>query len=139
MAIVVEGDLKASFSIATTLRCMGGRYSFPLIAPLYPWSVPYNTECLAKRHQVPFLSLWYNSTWDWTQVTRAIGERIIYWYDWNKNKNNSGNSCERILFSVPLRLLTFPRKGVQRNSLPYVSKCYPWERYEPPYSPSSYG
>ena len=26
---VVEGDLKAPFSIATTLRCWGGRYSFP--------------------------------------------------------------------------------------------------------------
>ena len=21
-----------------------------------------------------FLSLWYNSSWDWTQVSRAIGE-----------------------------------------------------------------
>ena len=33
---VVEGDLKAPFSIATTLRCRGGRYSFPCIVPLYP-------------------------------------------------------------------------------------------------------
>ena len=31
---VVEGDLKVSFSIATTLRCRGGCYSFPWIAPL---------------------------------------------------------------------------------------------------------
>ena len=29
LAAVVEGDLKASFSIATTPRCRGGRYSFP--------------------------------------------------------------------------------------------------------------
>ena len=29
-----------SFSIATTLRCRGGRYSFPWIAPIYPWYVP---------------------------------------------------------------------------------------------------
>ena len=32
---VVEGDQKAPFSIATTLGCRGGRYSFPWIVPLY--------------------------------------------------------------------------------------------------------
>ena len=32
----VEGDQKVPFSIATTPRCRGGRYSFPWIAPLYP-------------------------------------------------------------------------------------------------------
>ena len=29
-----------------------------------------------------FLSLWYDATWDWTQVSRAIGEHcfiIIAW------------------------------------------------------------
>ena len=31
---VVEGYLKTSFSIAITLRCRGGHYSFPWIAPL---------------------------------------------------------------------------------------------------------
>ena len=31
---VVEGDLKAPFSIATTLKCRGGCYSFPCIASL---------------------------------------------------------------------------------------------------------
>ena len=41
---VVEGDPKAPFSIATAPRCRGGRYSFPWIAVLYPWSVPYNAE-----------------------------------------------------------------------------------------------
>ena len=45
LATIVEGDLKAPFSIATTPRCRGGRYSFPRIDPLYPWSVPYNVEC----------------------------------------------------------------------------------------------
>ena len=29
---MVEGDVKAPFSIATTVRCKGGRYSFPWIA-----------------------------------------------------------------------------------------------------------
>ena len=45
LATVVEGDPKVLFSIATTPRCWEGRYSFPWIAPLYPWSVPYNAEC----------------------------------------------------------------------------------------------
>ena len=35
MVTVVEGDRKAPFSIATTPRCCGGRFSFPWIAPLY--------------------------------------------------------------------------------------------------------
>ena len=29
MATVVEGDPKASFSVATTAKCRGGDYSFP--------------------------------------------------------------------------------------------------------------
>ena len=36
LATFVAGDLKALFSIATTLRCREGRYSIPWIAPLYP-------------------------------------------------------------------------------------------------------
>ena len=48
---IVEGDQKAPFSIATTPRCREGRYSFPMIAPLYP----YIAECSARRYQVPFL------------------------------------------------------------------------------------
>ena len=39
---VVEGDPKAPFLIVITPRCMGGHYSFPWIAPLYPCSIPYN-------------------------------------------------------------------------------------------------
>ena len=36
LATIVEGDPKIPFSIATTPRCRGGRYSIPRIAPLYP-------------------------------------------------------------------------------------------------------
>ena len=35
LVTLVEGVLKAPFSIATTPRCRGGRYSFPWVAPLY--------------------------------------------------------------------------------------------------------
>ena len=59
------GDLrreksKGFLSIVTTPRCRVGCYSFPWIAPLYPWSVPYNAECYARRHQVAFFesSVW---------------------------------------------------------------------------------
>ena len=35
LATIVEGDSKALLSIATTLKCRGGCYSNPWIAPLY--------------------------------------------------------------------------------------------------------
>ena len=45
LATVVEGNQKAPFSIATTLRCRGGHYYFRWIAPLYPWYIPHNADC----------------------------------------------------------------------------------------------
>ena len=39
LTTIVEGNSKAPFSLATTPRCRGGHYSFPWIAPLYPWSL----------------------------------------------------------------------------------------------------
>ena len=39
---VIEGEPKAPFSITTTPMYRGRCYSFPWIAPLYPWSVPFN-------------------------------------------------------------------------------------------------
>ncbi len=37
--------VEAPFQIATLLMCREGRYSFPWIAPIYTWCVPYNAEC----------------------------------------------------------------------------------------------
>ena len=68
---LLESDPKVPFSIATTPRCREEYHSIPWIAPLYPWSVPYNAECYARRNQA-LLSLWYDSTWDWTPVSLAI-------------------------------------------------------------------
>ena len=45
LATIVEGDPKAPFSIATTPRCRRGRYTFPWIAPLYPWYISYIAQC----------------------------------------------------------------------------------------------
>ena len=54
LAIVVEGEPKAPFSIGTTPKCKGGRYSYTRIAYLYPRSVLYNAKGYARRHQVLF-------------------------------------------------------------------------------------
>ena len=80
LATLVEGDPKAPFSIATTTRCKEGCNSIPWIAPHYPWSVPYNEMLSVKQGGIKyhFLSLWYNSTRDWTQVSRAIGEHSTH-------------------------------------------------------------
>ena len=44
LATLVEGDLKAPFSIATTPRCRGECYSIPWIAPLYPNLIVLSTK-----------------------------------------------------------------------------------------------
>ena len=71
LATVVEGDPKAPFSIATTPRCRGGCYSFP---GLLHFTLDLYFIMLSVKQggiKYHFLSLWYDSTWDWTQVPRA--------------------------------------------------------------------
>ena len=65
MATIVEGNPKAPFSIATTPRCRGGRYSFPGL--LYFTLDPYLIMLSVKQGVIKyhFLSLWYDSTWDY--------------------------------------------------------------------------
>ena len=46
MATLVDGDQKASFTIATTVRCTVRRYYFPWIAQLYPRRLPAFLESL---------------------------------------------------------------------------------------------
>ena len=54
MSTVVEGDQKAPFSIATTPRCGGGRYSLPLIAPeTRVQSQVESYQRLKKRYLIP--------------------------------------------------------------------------------------
>ena len=79
MATIVEGNPKAPFSIATTPRCRGGRYSFPGL--LYFTLDPYLIMLSVKQGGIKyhFLSLWYDSTWDWTQVSQAIGKHSNRW------------------------------------------------------------
>ena len=54
LSLLVEGDPKALFSIATTPKRREGTFSFPWIAPLYPWSILYHGECKARWNHVLF-------------------------------------------------------------------------------------
>ena len=78
LATLVEGDPKASFSIAITPRCREGCYSFPWIAPLY--FDPHLIMLSVKQGGIKYhsLSLWYDSTWDWTPVSWTIGEQCTH-------------------------------------------------------------
>ena len=58
LATIVEGKPKALFSIATTPRCRGGRYSFPVL--LYFTLDPYLIMLSVNQGGIKyhFLSLW---------------------------------------------------------------------------------
>ena len=74
LSILVVGDLKAPFSIATTLRCRGGRYSFPRLLHLTLDAYLLMLSIRQGGIKYHFLSLWYESTLVWTPVSRTIGE-----------------------------------------------------------------
>ena len=80
LVTIIEGNPKAPFSRATTPMCRGRRYSFPGL--LYFTLDPYLIMLSVKQRGIKyhFLSLWYDSTWDWTQVSRAIGQCPVYIY-----------------------------------------------------------
>ena len=108
LATVVEGDQKAPFSIATTPRCWGGRYSLHWIAPLYPWYVPYVAEwCL------PFMTI-----------------AILYVL---KGRRDRVRIDKLFLATVvegdqkaPFSIATTPRCWEGRDSLHWIAPLYPW-------------
>ena len=71
LATIVEGNPKAPFSIAPT-----GEGTTPFPGLLHFTLDPYLIILSVKQGGIKyhFLSLWYDSTWDWTQVSRAIGK-----------------------------------------------------------------
>ena len=78
LAIFVEGDPRVYFSIAITLICREGTNSFHglLHFTLDPYLImPSVKQGSIKYH---FLSLRYDSTWDWTPVSRTIGEQSTH-------------------------------------------------------------
>ena len=79
---VVEGDPNAPFSIATTPRCRGGRYSIPWIAPVYPWSVPYNHHHHHHHHHIALvarisLTLSRHSSLSFIALGRSSGQHPV--------------------------------------------------------------
>ena len=63
---IVKSDPKAPFSIATTPRCWEDATPFPRL-PYFTLEM-YLTMPSVKQGGIKyhFLSLWYDSTWDWT-------------------------------------------------------------------------
>ena len=74
MATIVESDPKASFSIAITQRCKEGSTPFPGLPHFTLDSYLIMLSVKQGSIKYHFLSLWYDSTWDWTQISRVIGE-----------------------------------------------------------------
>ena len=93
---VVEGDPKAPFSIATTLRCRGGHYSFLWIAPLTLNLYIIMLRVKQGGIKYHFLSLWYDSTWNWTQVSWTIG----------KHSNHYANRQVIIIIDLNMVIIT---------------------------------
>ena len=78
LATEVESEPKVPFSVATTPRCWEGAIPFPrllhFILDRYLIMLRVNQGDI-KYH---FLSLWYDSTWDWIPVSRTIGEHSTH-------------------------------------------------------------
>ena len=68
---LVESDLKASISIATTRR--EGKV---LLHSLDPCLIMLRVKQDSIKYH--FLSLWYNSTWNWTLVSWTIGKHSTH-------------------------------------------------------------
>ena len=75
---LVEGDPKAPFSIATTSMCRVGRYSFPRLLhfPLDSYFIMLSVKQGGIKYH--FLSLWYDSTKDWTPVSYTMAEQSTH-------------------------------------------------------------
>ena len=99
LVTIVEANLKALFLIATTLRCRGG---LPLVHTLSSWMLSKETSSTS------FFSLWYDSIWYWTPVSRTIGKHSTHYtngpviYDilsLNKRKGKQHKLNEHLLYT----------------------------------------
>ena len=78
LATVVEVDQKAPFSLATTRGVGEGAIPFPglLHFTLNTYLILLSVKQGGIKYH--FLSLWYDSSWDWTPVSWAIGEHSTH-------------------------------------------------------------
>ena len=72
LATAVKGDSKAPFSIVTTPRFRGGSYPRLLHFTLDMYLKMLSVKQRGIKYH--FLSLWYDSTWDWTSISWTIGK-----------------------------------------------------------------
>ena len=105
LVTVVEGNQKASFSIATKPRCRGGCYSFPWIASLYPWYVPY----IARRYQVPFLKFLVLRD---LELNPGLTHKGPYVIKQRIQKQNVGSLCFKIHKTFTETFLMLQREGL---------------------------
>ena len=79
LATLIQDDPKAHFSIATTLRYREDATPFPglLYFTLDPYLVMLSVKQGVMKYH--FFSLCYVSTWDWTPISRTIGEHSTHW------------------------------------------------------------
>ena len=73
---IVKGDPKASFSIASTLRCWHSSFLRIAQLTLDPYLIMLSVKQGGTKYFFFFffLSLWYDSTRDWTPVSQTIGK-----------------------------------------------------------------
>ena len=77
MVAVVEGDLTPPFQYLLHRGVGEGATPFPglLHFSLYTYLIMLSVKQWSMKYH--FLSLSYDSTWDWTLVIRAVGEQFI--------------------------------------------------------------
>ena len=108
------------FSIVTTPKGREGHYSYPWIAPLT--LNPYFIMLSVKQGGIKyhFLSLWYDSTWDWTWFPGPLANTtsyiwcnlhikkiiiILYWWSFKLAKFGSNKYKNKI--SIEIRFVHF--------------------------------
>ena len=63
-----------------------------------------------------FLSLWYDSTWDWTPVSRTIGEHFFFFFFFFLRGSELGFlEPQTVEFAFWVEILRTILKGLNRN------------------------
>ena len=79
LAIVVKGDQNVPLSIVTMLRCRGECYSFPWVAPPYPWSIPFIIPSVKQGGILYFFFFFFFLVFAMTQLRiepRSLGPLV---------------------------------------------------------------
>ena len=125
LATIVEGNPKSPFTIATTPRCRGGRYSFPgwLYFTLDPHLIMLSVKQGGIKYH--FLSLWYDRSpgpLANTLTARPMSDIYIYIYiyiciEYMISKQFVGNSLQTSQSS-------FVCQQLNSNTLNYLTQGF---------------